>query len=221
MIWNRIASVLLRQRLLLLIIIGCLTVLMALQIPNLRLQYTFGGLLPSTDSTAIEYERFIDNFGTEGNVLLIGADARVLRTTAGLQAWYELAESIRGMDTSRDTIDDGLDSLVPLSLIDSVFSITHSFTLEKDTALRRFALRPLVESGAMQVGGSVDSVFVQNLFNQVESLPFYEGLLCTKRGDATLLTVFLDADLFILQKKYIFEIYFVSYCTIYFKSLHI
>ena len=81
---------------------------MALQIPNLRLQYTFGGLLPSTDSTAIEYERFIENFGTEGNVLLIGADARVLRTPAGIQAWYELAESIRLMDTSRDTIDDGL-----------------------------------------------------------------------------------------------------------------
>ncbi|MDE0979471.1 MAG: MMPL family transporter, partial [Flavobacteriales bacterium] len=174
---------------------------MALQIPNLRLQYTFGGLLPSTDSTAIEYERFIENFGTEGNVLLIGADARVLRTPAGIQAWYELAESIRLMDTSRDTIDDGLDNFVPLSLIDSVFSITHSFSLEKDTALRRFALRPLVESGAMQVGGSVDSVFVQNLFDQVESLPFYEGLLYTKRGDATLLTVFLDADLFNSKKR--------------------
>ena len=201
MIWNRIASVLLRQRLLLLIIIGCLTVLMALQIPNLRLQYTFGGLLPSTDTTAIEYQHFIENFGTEGNVLLIGADARDLRSPEGLQAWYELAESIRFMDTRRDTVDDGIDKLVPLSLIDSVFSITHSFSLEKDTALRRFALMPLVDPGAMEVGGAVDSTFVQNLFDQVESLPFYEGLLFTKRGDATLLTVFLDADLFNSKKR--------------------
>ena len=201
MIWNRIASVLLRQRLLLLIIIGCLTILMALQIPNLRLQYTFGGLLPSTDTTAIEYQHFIENFGTEGNVLLIGADARDLRSPEGLQAWYELAESIRFMDTRRDTVDDGIDKLVPLSLIDSVFSITHSFSLEKDTALRRFALMPLVDPGAMEVGGAVDSTFVQNLFDQVESLPFYEGLLYTKRGDATLLTVFLDADLFNSKKR--------------------
>ena len=174
---------------------------MALQIPNLRLQYTFGGLLPSTDTTAIEYQHFIENFGTEGNVLLIGADARDLRSPEGLQAWYELAESIRFMDTRRDTVDDGIDKLVPLSLIDSVFSITHSFSLEKDTALRRFALMPLVDPGAMEVGGAVDSTFVQNLFDQVESLPFYEGLLYTKRGDATLLTVFLDADLFNSKKR--------------------
>jgi hypothetical protein len=199
--WNRIASLLLRQRMVMLAITVLLTAAMALQIPNLRLQYTFGGLLPSNDSTAIDYQYFIDHFGIEGNVLLVGADAQDLKTPEGVQAWYELGESIRWMDTRRDTVDDGIDNPVPLALIDSVFSMTHAFVLEKDSSLRRFVLEPLVESGTMKVGGTVDSTFVSELFDQVEALPFYEGLLYNAKGDATLMTVFLDADLFNSKKR--------------------
>ena len=72
--WTRIAAILIRQRLLLLLLLGVGTAFMGGQIPNLKLQYEFGGLLPESDSTAIDYERFKKIFGTEGNVMLIGSD---------------------------------------------------------------------------------------------------------------------------------------------------
>jgi predicted RND superfamily exporter protein len=56
--WNNIASVLIRQRLLCLVLLALGTVFMAMQIPNLRLQYTFSGLLPEDDPIALDYERF-------------------------------------------------------------------------------------------------------------------------------------------------------------------
>jgi predicted RND superfamily exporter protein len=199
--WNRIAARLIRQRLLWLILLGLGTAFMAMQIPNARLQYTFKGLLPKTDSTAIEHQLFVELFGSEGNVLLIGADARDLQNPEHLQAWFELAEGIRSMDVRLDTVDDGMDEMVSLPMIDSVFCMTHAFTLAKDTAMRRFKLQPLIPNGAMVVGGEVTQGFTDSLFASISQLPFYEGLLYTNDGDATLMTVFLDADLFNSKKR--------------------
>jgi predicted RND superfamily exporter protein len=199
--WTHIASFVLRQRVPLLLGLLAVTVFFAMCIPNLRLQYTFGGLLPENDSTALDYEHFIEHFGAEGNVVLIGTGKEVLNDPSKLQAWYELTESIQSLPTVADTIDDGVDNPVPLPMIDSVFSITHAYTLSKDTAERRFVVRPIVRPGRMETGGAVDQAFTDSLRNSVLSLPFYEGFLYTKDADATLLMVFLDPALFNSERR--------------------
>ncbi|MFZ9054376.1 MAG: efflux RND transporter permease subunit [Flavobacteriales bacterium] len=192
--WTRIAALLIRQRLLLLLLLGLGTVFMGTQIPNVRLQYQFGGLLPKTDSTAIAYEHFKTVFGTEGNVMLLGADIAPLRTPEGLKAWDDLAETIRTMDVRRDTTDDGVDNPVPLQLIDSVFCFTRAFDVEKDTTERRFVMVPLLSRSDFlsTPGDSVTNKFFDRLFE----LPFYEGLLYNSERDATLMTVFMNPELF-------------------------
>ena len=114
--WNKIAGVLIRQRFLWLLLLGIGTLFMGSHIPNVRLQYQFGGLLPATDSTAIAYEEFKSVFGTEGNVMVIGSELPPLQSAEALAAWDGLAHSIRTMEVVRDTTDDGVDNpvLVPL-----------------------------------------------------------------------------------------------------------
>ena len=192
--WTRIAALLIRQRLLLLLLLGLGTVFMGTRIPNVRLQYQFGGLLPKTDSTAIAYEHFKTVFGTEGNVMLLGADIAPLRTPEGLKAWDDLAETIRTMDVRRDTTDDGVDNPVPLQLIDSVFCFTRAFDVEKDTTERRFVMVPLLSRGEF-LGTPGDSV-TDKFFDRLFELPFYEGLLYNSERDATLMTVFMNPELF-------------------------
>lgn len=199
--WNKIASILLRQRIALLVLLLCGTAYMGSKIPDLRLQYTFGGLLPDSDSTALEYAKFRDHFGTEGNVLLIGTDASRLQSAENFQAWYELAESIRTFDVQADTLADGITNPVFLPIIDSVFSITHAYTIDKDIVNKRFKLRPVLAPGAMRVGGSVGQALVDSVHDVVMALPFYEGLLYTKETDATLMTIFLDSELFNSEKR--------------------
>ncbi len=199
--WTHIARFVLRQRLLLLLSLLAVTVLFAMRIPDVRLQYTFGGLLPKTDSTAVDYQNFIDRFGIEGNVLLIGSDTEVLTDPAKLQAWYELTEAVKAMPVLVDTTDNGVSDPVPLPMIDSVFSVTHAYTLDKDTAERKFTLRPIVAPGRMQTGGHVDQAFADSLRNAVLALPFYEGFLFTEAQDATLMMVFLDATLFNSERR--------------------
>ena len=199
--WTRLAGIIIRQRLPILIGLGVVTILMGMQIPNLRLQYTFGGLLPKTDSTYLEYEKFLDHFGAEGNVLLIGADESEVTSAEGLQAWFELAESIRTFDVRVDTTDDGRKNPVSLPTIDSVFAITHAYTIEKDTVLRRFGLRPIVPPGLLQVGGQMRPALADSIVAEVRSLPFYRDFLHTVARDATLMMVFLDAKLFNSEKR--------------------
>ena len=197
--WTRIAAVLIRQRLFLLLLLGLGTVFMGIQIPNVRLQYQFGGLLPKTDSTAIAYEHFKTVFGTEGNVMLLGAEIAPLQSPEGLKAWDDLAETIRTMDVRRDTTDDGVDNPVPVPLIDSVFCFTRAFDVQKDTAERRFVLVPLLERETF-FGTPGDSV-TDEFFSRLFELPFYEGLLYNSERDATLMTVFMNPELFDSERR--------------------
>ena len=199
--WTRLAAIIIRQRLPILIGLGLVTAFMASLIPDLRLQYTFGGLLPKTDSTYLEYERFLEHFGAEGNVLLIGADERDVTTPAGMQAWFELAESVRTFDVRVDTTRDGEVNPVSLPMIDSVFATTHAYTIDKDTALRRFSLRPVVPPGRLRPGRSIDAALADSITAELHKLPFYEGFLFTDEGNATLMMVFLDSKLFNSAKR--------------------
>lgn len=197
--WNRIAAVLIRQRWLLLITLGAGTLFMGLQIPNVKLQYQFGGLLPSSDSTAIAYERFKEVFGTEGNVMLLGAEMDRLETPEGIKAWDDLAEAIRTMDCLRDTTDDGVDNPVQLPLIDSVFCLTRAFDVVKDTAARRFVTRPLMARDSLNEVPSTETV--DAFYARLYDMPFYEGLLYNSDHDATLMTVFMNPELFDSERR--------------------
>ena len=189
--WNKIASLVLRQRNILLAILGAITVLLAWHIPDIRLQYTFGGLLPADHPTYREHQQFLERFGSEGSVLILGTDSPLLATSEGFQAWYELAESIRAFDA--DQAEAGL--------IDSVFSMTHAFRLEKDTVERKFRLVPVLPAGSLEVGGKPSEAFVDSARRAIRDLPFYRGLLWTEDSDATLMMVFLDAEKFNSEQR--------------------
>ncbi|MEC8634553.1 MAG: MMPL family transporter [Bacteroidota bacterium] len=197
--WNKVAGVLIRQRLLWLLVLGIGTMYIGSNIPNIRLQYQFGGLLPATDSTAIAYEEFKSVFGTEGNVMVIGSELSPLQSAKALSAWDGLAHSIRTMEVVRDTTDDGKDNPVLVSLIDSVFCMTAAFDVVRDTADRRFLLRPLLPDSVWHNGltDEAASAFFERLFE----LPFYEGLLYNEERDATLMTVFMNPELFDSERR--------------------
>ena len=126
--------------------------------------------------------------------MVIGSELGPLQSSAGLMAWDALAYSIRTMEVVRDTTDDGVNNPVPVPLIDSVFCMTAAFDVVRDTADRRFLLRPLLPDSIWHSGvtDEASTAFFERLF----ALPFYEGLLYNERRDATLMTVFMNPELF-------------------------
>jgi uncharacterized protein len=185
--WSKIASILLRYRFAVLIALGGMTFFMGTYIPHLRLVYEYGSLLPEDDSTYIDYIRFLDHFGAEGNLLVLGVDDSKIYDSEGFQNWYDLAADIRDVRVMVDGVET--------EIIDSVFSVSQAFTVKKDTSDATFKIVPLAAD--LTRGGPVLSQErVDEIYAQVRGLPFYDGVLFSNKSDATLMMVFIEPTLF-------------------------
>ena len=88
--WEFAARFILRNKVILLIVLGLITAFMGYQAQFVEMTYKFGGILPKTDSTQIEYENFTRLFAEDGNVLILGVKGEELYDLDNFAAWYKL-----------------------------------------------------------------------------------------------------------------------------------
>ncbi len=171
--WEKIAGIILRNRVALLLGVLAVTVLMATQAPKVQLSYKFGGLLPKDDSTQIEYDRFTKRFSEDGNILVLGVQSDELHNYPIFSEWYTLGNDLRKIDG-----------------VDSVFSEAHIFNLVKDTQKRRFDLERIVNRRP-ESQQEVDSVV-----QRIQALPFYRGIIYNDSTNASLMMLFVNRSRF-------------------------
>ena len=192
--WLRIASYLIRHRLPAVLALFAATVFMGVQIPNLEMQYKYGGILPEDDPAELAHAKFLESFGAEGNVLLIGVEDDRLRTAEGLMQWHALAEEIRAL---RVTVDGQ-----PTVIIDSVFAITNAFEVAKHPTDKSFVLQPLAPDLLDAAGdATITDERAGEIVDAVRGLPFYDGLLYNPENDATLMMVVFNHDMLNSAKR--------------------
>ena len=159
------------------------------------MQYRYGGILPEDDPAEVAHAKFLESFGAEGNVLLIGVEDDRLRTAEGLMQWHALAEEIRAL---RVTVDGQ-----PTVIIDSVFAITNAFQVVKHPTNKSFVLQPLALD-VLDAGGDdteITDVRAGEIVDAVRGLPFYDGLLYNPENDATLMMVVFNHDMLNSAKR--------------------
>ena len=192
--WLRIASFLIRHRLPAVLALFAATVFMGIQIPNLEMQYKYGGILPEDDPAELAHAKFLESFGAEGNVLLIGVEDDRLRTAEGLMQWHALAEEIRAL---RVRVDGQ-----PTVIIDSVFAITNAFEVVKHPTDKSFVLQPLAPDLLDAAGdATITDERAGEIVDAVRGLPFYDGLLYNPENDATLMMVVFNHDMLNSAKR--------------------
>ncbi|TDQ21897.1 efflux RND transporter permease subunit [Tenacibaculum caenipelagi] len=170
--WTKIAGFILRNRYLVLITIAIITGLLVTQMKYMRFSYTEANLLPTDHEANIQYNKFLEIFGEEGNLIILGVKDSTVFTPAKFNAWNKLVKD--------------LDSL---SQVDFTISIANVQQLKADRKQRKFIVEPLFKS-APKTNKEVDSIKKQ-LF---EKLPFYENLLYNDQG--TLQTaIYLNKDI--------------------------
>lgn len=180
--WNTIAGVILRNRTVILVIIGAITVFLAMQWKNMRFSYTEANLLPDHHEINQEYQKFLDQFGEEGNVLLIATNDPTLFTREKFNAWNKLAEKLDSFPEVEYTI--GIGELKKL---------------QKFSNPPRFELVPLVKED--QVNQKQASNYKKELF---DSLPFYEGLVYSKNTNTVQTAVYIKKDIVNSKRRKIF-----------------
>lgn len=183
--WTKIAGFLLRNRYLVLITIAIITGLLVTQMKYMRFSYTEANLLPTDHEVNIEYNKFLEIFGEEGNLIILGVKDSTIFTPAKFNAWNKLVKD--------------LDSLPQ---VDFTVSVADVQQLKADRKERKFVVEPLFEEAP-----STDEE-IKNIKKQLfEKLPFYNNLLYNDKG--TLQTaIYLNKDIVNtpIRKDFVFDV---------------
>ncbi|PKP22955.1 MAG: transporter [Bacteroidetes bacterium HGW-Bacteroidetes-21] len=167
--WTLIARIVLRQRWLLLGIIGAITITMGYFATNVKMSYEMAQMLPDTDTTFQEYTEFKKRFGEDGNMMVIGLKDPKLFSLEHFNALYTLGEEIKKLEG-----------------VEEVLSAARCINIFKNDSLHQFSYSTLVRQ-LPKTQKEVDS-----LKDKFHSLKFYDGLLYNSTTDVYLIGITLD-----------------------------
>jgi len=172
MIWKKLADLILKNRIILLIIVALVTVFMGYKASQVRITFAGSKVLPLTDSAYIKYNEFKAIFGQDASTMVIGFKSPDIFSKDVFNDWYTVG-----------------DSLQHIKGVKAVISIANLYDLQKDTLNHRFLLKPLV-SHLLSNQQQVDSIKTKLL-----SLPFYKGLILSDDNQATLMAITFDGNI--------------------------
>ena len=93
--WTKVAGLILRNRYLVLLLIAGVTGFLAMQTQYMKFSYTEANLLPENHEANIEYNKFLEIFGEEGNLILLAVKDSTVFTPKKFNAWNGFVKSLR------------------------------------------------------------------------------------------------------------------------------
>jgi len=184
--WTKAAGIILRNRYLVLLFIAIITSLLASQMKYMKFSYTEANLLPEDHEANIDYNKFLDIFGEEGNLVILGIKDSTVFTPQKFNAWNKLTEQFDDRDE-----------------IDFTISISDVQKLKADRKKRKFILEPLYEKEPT-TSAEVNAIKKQ-LF---EKLPFYDNLLYNKETGTLQTAIYIKKEIINTPKRrdFIFDV---------------
>ena len=169
--WSFLVRHILRDRVVILIVIGILTLFMGYRAREVVLSYDMVRMLPASDSTSIVYENFKKQFGEDGTVMFIGIQDKNLFTLEKFNDWFDLSDKIR-----------------KIRGVEEVLSNTRLYKLQKNDSIKKFEFKPIcpVKPKNQQ---ELDS-----LKNEIYSLPLYDNLIFNRKTGATIMMVTINKN---------------------------
>lgn len=165
--WASIARFILRNRFILISVIGATTLLMAYFANKSEISYEIPKLLPDHDTTAIEYKEFKKRFGQDGSVMVIGIDTKDIYTLKLFSQWYNLGNALKDVDG-----------------VKNVLSVARLHNIIKIDSLQKFENKPIVNQ-CPTTQSEVDSIK-----EVVANLPFYKDIIYN--DSSTLMAITFD-----------------------------
>ena len=164
-----LARFILRYRLYLLIAVGVVTAFFAAQIPRLELSYDFTQAVPSNDPDLLFLKNFKQEFGEDGNVLVIGMQDSALYKPEQFRRYLYMSQEmqkVRGVQT--------------------VLSLPLLSRLERNDSLRNFQPNPIFKE-IPEEQAQLDSLLQVALDQQI-----YSRQLFNPANGATLMILTVD-----------------------------
>lgn len=181
--WETIARIILRNRITILAIIIALTGLMALQWKHMRFSYTEANLLPKDHPVNSDYEAFLNVFGEEGNLIVLGIQDEKFWEVKNFEVWQQFVQKLQNAKE-----------------ITSVISIDQLYVLQKDTLQEKLVAKSFLDQSKIS-----QAKYLKEKENELyQKLPFYEGLIYNAKSKTIRSAVYLDKDIVNTEARKIF-----------------
>ena len=167
--WALTSRFILRYKLFLLVAIGVATFFMAKKAGKVLYSYEFMSLLPEDDPISLEYQDFLNHFGQEGNVMVVGFQSDSLFQLDNFNAFHNVCNRLN------DVVG-----------VEEVMSLLQVYDMEKNVELKSFEFKSISPS-------PLENQEQVNLVEQkISNLPFYNKLLYNADEKAYLMALTLD-----------------------------
>ncbi|HEY9185479.1 MAG TPA: efflux RND transporter permease subunit [Salegentibacter sp.] len=171
--WNSVARLILRNRIIIILLVLATTAFLATQWKNMQFSYTEANLLPDDHEANLTYNSFLDTFGEEGNLIILGVKDSALFTPEKFQAWTVLNEELESYPE-----------------VDHVISISNLKKLKKFNDPKRFEMVPFIEED--KPDKEQLKAYENELFT---ALPFYENLVYSSHSNTIQSALYINKEI--------------------------
>ncbi len=169
--WIRVSRLILRNKILLLIILAVITLFFGYNARKVEMSYTYALLLPTKDPAFKEYTNFVDKFGEEGNLIIIGLQDSGFFQYDRFNQWKELCIQLSEVEGVEDLL-----------------SVTNAYNLVKNTQEKKFEI---VKVFPDSISSQQELDLAVEKFN---TLPFYRNLVYNPETNAYVLALTVNKD---------------------------
>lgn len=174
--WTKLAHIVIKFRLILIIGVGLVTIFMADQLQHLELSYDFAKVVPANDSDLLYFKKFTETFGEDGNLMVVGVMDSTVYEPLNFKRFKFMSDYIENIP--------GVIGLV---------SLTNLNRLEKDEVNKTFTTVPIftnIPSDQVQLDSLLNIALQQRVFSEQ---------LVNRENGAMLILVALDSE--VLQSE--------------------
>jgi len=169
--WNSVAHLIIRYRLVLMVVIAAITAVMGYYASRVQMSYDFARTVPLQDPDMVMLGEFRKQFGEDGNIIAVGVKDSAVYELDNFRAYQEFTTKIRAIEG-----------------VNEVLSLPFLRVIRKDTTKARFFLESLFPK-QIQSEAEFDS-----LLDEVQKQKFYLGQLVNVNNGATMMLVSVQKE---------------------------
>ena len=171
--WETIARIILRNKIVILLLVIASTALLSTQWQYMKFSYTEANLLPDDHEVNQAYNEFLEIFGEEGNLIVLGVKDSTIFNPKKLNAWNNLAGQFKNFDP-----------------VETVISIKDLQKLVRNDKEEKFDIEPFIKD-------SLSSKKEVNLLKKqlFEQYPFYDNFLFNTKTKTIRTVIYLKKDI--------------------------
>jgi hypothetical protein len=170
--WTKLAHIVLKNRLALIILIGCVTIFMGYQAKDVQFTYSFFTPVPDEDPDMMFFTQFKKQFGEDANIVAIGVKDSALYTPQNFRRFKYLSEELESID--------GITSVVSIPLFQR---------LVKDPANKKFDVEPIFT----EIPDNQENL--DSLLGLANDQKFYSDQIINQENGATFILISMNKDI--------------------------